>query len=252
MGGEPKRRFELAVLELLRSSLPELSRGEISHGESPDFVISRPGVRIGVEITSLHGLEPGRGSEEMRRRAASARFFHEFEKRVKATGAPCAVIVQLMGPIAGGTRRAQEVAEDAFRLLEPAIGIPGTGARWSRLDRSPGLPLEVHSLELHWPPKLPHPALIMGGESFLISDQFENPLRQVVQAKNRKIELYRQRCDECWLAVVLPHYFEAEDEGVLSPALEAVYQTQFQRVFAVDLDSGRYWELQTQRGDPGQ
>jgi hypothetical protein len=86
----------------------------------------------------------------------------------------------------------------------------------------------------------------MGGEGFLISSNFEAPLRQVLAAKTRKFDSYLGRCDRCWLAVVLPHYFEAEDEGVPSPALAAVYDSPFERVFLVDHQLRRTWSLRTQ------
>ena len=245
MGREQTRKLERAVFELLKERYPDLYDGEVSHEESPEFVVSRPSKRLGLEVTSLHGSNPEQGSPDVQRRAAGGRFFHELEQRVRATGAPCAVTIQLMGPIAGGGRRAKALAEEAFRLLEPALGRPGTSASWSRLARDAGLPPELHSLELHWPSKLKRACLIMGGEAFAISSQFGDPLKQILNAKSAKYESYRRRCDECWLAIVLPHYFEAEDEGVPSPALSAVYETPFERVLLIDLDRDKCWQLKT-------
>jgi hypothetical protein len=164
---------------------------------------------------------------------------------VRETGAPCVVSVQLMRPITGGNRRAIALASEIFALLAPALSHVGAPARWSRLDRAAQLPPELHSLTLDWPPGVARPALIMGGEAFCITVDYVDPLREIIRAKNRKYELYRQRCDRCWLAVVLAHYFEVESVGALAPGLVAEYEARFERVLLIDLSAERFWSVKT-------
>jgi len=133
-------------------------------------------------------------------------------------------------------------------LLDPAITRPGVPAHWRRLSGDEDLPRELLSVELHWPSNLKRSIVIMGGGGFCITGEFEAPLRELLAGKAQKHDSYLRRCDRCWLAVVLPHYFEAEDEGVRSPALGGVYDSPFERIIIVDAQVRRFWFLQVRIG----
>src|SRR5690349_12447860 len=235
MSREMNVKLEADVAAALIRDLPELHGLTLASqaAPGPDLLGILVNRKLGVEVTSLHGVRGEHGSTEMRNRVATSEFFYRVERHVLELGAPCVLNITLFGEVTGGMERARGLAQEIIELVESSLRAHQL-LELSRLQRPRGLPPELVRLDVRWPPDFRRPLVLLSGPSFLVRSNFADALQSAIDDKARRIDTYRQYCDECWLAVVLPHYFEIEDTDGSKPVLDYRFRAPFDRVVVLD------------------
>ncbi len=240
---DAKKQRELRFLERLRQADTSFPQGSLEPSEKPDALLRTSTQVFGFEVTELHQ----RGDVGRPRRAQEA----ERESVVavasqiaeSASMLPVFVRVRFKPRVPVFKRQRQLLGEALVGLV--AEHFPGTGQTVTLDGRHIGTPLSecVRAIEI---------LLQRGQHSWVVPDggwlqeEFVDELQQTIDAKNALYDVYRAKCDVCWLVVVAAgnhpsSFFEASAATVAHE-----YSSRFNRTVFMEGVPLRFFELRKQ------
>ena len=199
-------------MDIARAARPDLLRGELLSGESPDFVLTAGEESFGVEITSYaREISVGESAPEeqtglrlkllsLAKKAFAKRSATQLRVGCVFSGSPALHYTRLPAIAA-------EIVDYLFARLDGAA--EWTHVHWSSEDEGIEVepPAEITSVyarvvpsvgNMHWYP----------AQAGWVSYASKAEIERTVEQKERKLSLYRRRCDSILLMIVfdgMPH-----------------------------------------------
>lgn len=240
---DEKKHRELRFLERLRQADASFPRGPLECSEEPDALLRTPTQVFGFEVTELHqGADadrPQRAQEAERESVvAVARQIAEYSSML-----PVFVQVHFKPRVRVVKRQRQHLGEALVGLV--AENLPGTGQTVTLTGRQLGTPLSecVRKIRI-LPQRGQHRWVVPDGG--WVSEDFVDELQQTIDAKNARYDVYREKCDSCWLVVVAAgdhpsSWFEAS-----AATATHEYSSRFNRTVFMEGGPLRFFELRKQ------
>jgi len=249
MTSERQKKDEQAHFDLFRALLGECPMRLLSHDDNPDFLVERKGRTIGIEHTEL------------------------FERRKRSSRRPYTP-VELEGIQKDIIRKARElyVEEGNPPVVVKVWFDPGMKRTKLARGRPEAIPDELsqfvaewvrvaHSPD-EWPrpgdriPEISHLSIYAGYSAWSKENPSElgppsvSAFQGTIAEKDAKYEVYRQKCDECWLLIAADRFNPAQgfDFSQDDSSLKRVYRSRFDRVFFLEL--GGRWLRELDRRVP--
>ncbi len=244
----PDKRAELFYLRRLPELGIPLPEGELHASESPDFLISSPTSRIGIEVVELfHSHETSDGSSRQAQEAMWEQvLLLAREINDRSGGRPVYVAVFLRRGIQLVKHRVQPLAHELAEIVGEARVQPGERRTYEAgVPACPALPVEIDTVDISH----------IGGEG---SPRWSAPdpvcvptldtseVQMWIDKKNPRALLYRNHCDSVWLLLAIGGY-PMSRHFVLAPGLDAkVYESQFDKTLLLHHFEDRVIELNTE------
>lgn len=200
----PKKRRERIHLERLQALRPELLAGDLEESEKPDFLVrSACGKITGVEVTELfHPSRPGesplQAQEALRARIVSL----AWRKYDQLNEPPVQVGLIFSDTYPLSKRKVGQIADmvvAVVRLHRPPLG-EGAEIEYDRATHS-YFPRELAVILVHCIEGVDESYWSAPGAVY-VPPIGAKELREVVQAKSRLADVYRERCQDLWLLIV--------------------------------------------------
>ena len=240
MTSEKKKKHERAHFELFAGLFAKVPGGSClrlsCHDDNPDFLVKSGGRTIGIEHTEL-----------FKRRERSAKrpytpaelegiqqgIIRKAKESYTRRGLPPVTVIVWFYPSMKHTRlvsgRSQAIGVELSRFVAEWVRVPHSPEEWPKPgDRIP----EISHLSIHEG----HSSWAKGNPS-LVGPPNVSEIQRRVDEKNTKYDVYRQKCDECWLLIAANKYNSAQgyDFTLGGCALTHCYESRFERVFFLEL-----------------
>lgn len=237
---EQKKRHERAHFELFAELFPEVPGGFplrlSSHDDNPDFLVKSGDRTIGIEHTELFkrrvrsAKRPYTPAELEGIQQGIIRKAREF---YASRGLPPATVTVWFYPSMKHTRfvsgRSEAMGAELSQFVAEWIRVPHLANEWPRPgDRIPEIShLSIYEGNSSW----------TKGNPSLVGPPSVSELQRTIDEKNIKHDVYRQKCDECWLLIAADKFnpaqgFDFTHDGC---ALTYRYASRFERVFFLEL-----------------
>jgi len=220
-----RRAFD--ALRALDATLPDGERG--IDGEEPDFVLRGDNGTIGIEVTEYFTpVLPGARWTLKEREKVTSRI---------ASRATCRCVALGLSNVIASIEfdNTTELLKDEIELIAHAVAELVRPATLDRLPtlrvRNPRvLPPGVIDLWAHHRPHMEPPFVgtAWGGQ---VEKVDEGALLKLIAAKERKLSIYRRRCDAVWLLIIVDP-FHASSMGYVPPEYRLA-GSEFDRVIAL-------------------
>lgn len=241
---DEREHFDL-FMELLAECPVRLLR----HDDHPDFLVERKGRAIGIEHTEL--FEERKCSS---RRPHTPVELEEMQKRIVreakdlyvAQGNPSTVVEVWFDPGMKRSKlvrgRSQAIAAELARFVAEWVCTAHSADEWARPgDRIPEIDyLSIYGRSSAWSKKNPSE---LGPPSVSV-------FQGAIAKKDTRYDVYRLKCDECWLLIVADRFNPAQgfDFTKDDSSLRHCYRSRFDRVFF--LEWGHRWLRELLRSAP--
>ena len=244
----PDKYTERLYLEAFLSAMPDLAGASIDPGERPDFVVSVPSGRIGIELTRHRhtvavGASNPKEQHSLRERTMVAAEKLWYEQHSMALDVDAEFLDHSPLTKSRVPALAQEIA-DYLSTRVKSLEV----YQWVRLKGdtdSEYLP-EVHSLRALRVPDPSYGGWDAGGGGW-VSSADEGVIRSLVASKESKVRQYRTRADQVWLLITLQHTDAGDVVEAPRAAVSFRVSTAFDRVFTFDILSRRVVEIPIER-----
>ncbi len=212
---------------------------EFLHGDSPDYVGSYKGERLGIEITEIYASERLRRFEVQKDQIVNC----ARKKAIEIGLPPLRVIVRFGFKINGIKKgRRNYLSDKLFELVK--INCPKYGDR-IELDYENDIPDEFDLIVIKNTGWSKIHIWYVERVGF-VTDSFSDKLQQRIDSKAEKIESYLTKCDRCWLVIVglgiSPSNFYEIDKD-MEPI---IYKSPFEKVFFLEAFSKILKELKVE------
>lgn len=236
-----KKQKELWTFEQFQRVHSVPSGSVDGDGENPDIVVHAADRRLGIEITDIcHGSELG-SSDAMAAAGEREGVMRLLRKELHSRNVPPVdVSVHFGGSLqfrSGGRRALANRLADYVAARLPEVGdvFTSSGTVWPRDE---DLPAEVFAITVARYPCLTRISCD-APECVAIPDLQAKDLEQCIADKNRRVAVYRQRCDEVWLVMCINTTHLATNYSLDECATSVEVVTEFDLVFLFSV-FGRY------------
>ncbi|HSW00668.1 MAG TPA: hypothetical protein VLI39_10880 [Sedimentisphaerales bacterium] len=221
----------------------------VNHDDNPDFLVECGGRTIGIEHTELFKRQT-RSSERPYTPAElegiQQKILHETKKLYIAQGGPPIVVTVWFIPGMRRTKpargRSEGIAVELAQFITEWIRTPHSPDEWPRPgDRIPEIShLSIYEGQSAW----------MKGNPAWVGPPSVSDIQKTIDEKDAKYDVYRHRCDECWLLIAANRYNPAQgfDFSRDDSSLRYGYRSRFERLFFLEL--GDRWLRELSRGTP--
>ena len=233
--GDRNKRFETYCLSILRRGLPGFPTGEVLPSESPDFLISTDQGLLGIEVTRLVKAADVQGNIPRAREGEQAEMIKVAMRFYETLSLPPVDVAVIFGNCGRLSKRERDKsAKILSRFVASHVPEANQVTRHENDNQThDGLPEAVHSVRI---------ARLVGTENLWHvsgSGWFQKELVEELQAVMRKKDArhagFDNRAVAHWLLVVIEG---TSDSTFFDPSEESLthcYESDFQRVFLLDL-----------------
>lgn len=238
-----KKDVEVHYFERFKALLPDFPQGVVTSSEEPDFLVTRQGSTVGIELTELHreapaGTTPQQASEAMRHRVVA-----RAQELYTAAGHPLVRATVLMN---GRHIKRKDVETLAIAITDIAkrnIPEPNSSSHesydWTNRSYFPEI---LDSVAVHRLDAITENFFSCPGSTWVASLSSADIDRALV-AKESKYSAYRTRCDTAWLLInadigPMSTWFQFD-----AAALTVPFVSSFDRVFVLRHFGSELYEL---------
>ncbi len=244
----PDKYTEQLYLDAFLAAMPDLAGAIIDPGERPDFVLSTPSGRIGIELTRHRPVVSPGASNPKEQHAVRERTMTTAEKLwYEKHSTAFDVDAHFLDHPRLTKSRVRDLAQEIVDYL--ATRVQGIELfRWARLKGDTDfdyLP-EVHSLRVLRVPDRAYGGWDAGGGGW-VSSADERVIQSLVASKESRVSHYRTRADRVWLLITLQHTDAGDVVEAPPTAADFRVSTTFDRVFTFDILSRRVMEIPIDR-----
>jgi hypothetical protein len=122
----------------------------------------------------------------------------------------------------------------------------GDGFRSFHPDGSCEEDLPFHSIRLIRFPRLSQPHWSVATAGF-VAEEFSELVQETILKKSLRASDYREKCESCWLLVVVSGFGPSSFFSASEKTATHVYESQFDETFYLEIRSNRLICLQTQK-----
>jgi hypothetical protein len=244
MVSDRQKKDERVHLEVFRERFSESPMTLVSHDDNPDFLMECGGRTVGIEHT-----------EFFRRRNRSSKrpytpaelegiqqgiILRAVSSYVDQGNPPVDVTVWFypwMKHVRLARGRSVVIADELSQFVAEWIRVPHSRDEWPMPgDRIP----EISHLSI-----AKGPSAWRKGNLSQVGPPSVSEFQAIIAEKNTKCDIYRQKCDECWLLIAANRFNPAQgtdfsqDDG----SLRHCYRSRFECVFFLELGHGWLREL---------
>ncbi|HEY3368784.1 MAG TPA: hypothetical protein VGK74_27320 [Symbiobacteriaceae bacterium] len=224
----------------------------IPDGEGPDFVVPTDQREIGVEVTELVREAPQTGIGRRQMEGIREQVLAGAKRLWDEAGQPfLEAHVHFNEHHTPSKKDISRVAGELVTFVRAHVPAVGEHLHFSWHDSGPiALPTEVHAINII--------RLASHTRSYWLSPDSDweatlsvEQLQARITAKNRKAARYRSAVETVWLLIVLDSRRLSGWFDFQGAALEAVYESMFDRIFLFDRFTATVRELATRRPTSG-
>lgn len=225
----------------------------IKFGESPDFLIQQENSILGVEVTEIFQMPPEDGVYLQEQEKIKSDIISTTEDILKEKGIPTVkVYVSFNDNFRINIDTSKFALKKRDRYSIPKIlvdiicnNIPNFAEKIEVYGvYCEKLPIQINSV--HISREESYSKIFVGTSSggILPPLDYDN-LNKTINAKNNKINTYKEKCDECWLLIISNdiHFEKTFDLENSMPALDSCYNFEFNKVFFVEEAWGKVFDL---------
>lgn len=241
---EIKKQLEVLLINHFRDSYAEFPKGSIVPAESPDFVVKVPSKRrLGIELTRL-SPEASISASKSHNNEIQLQII-DLAKELFERNNPHKLFLKFQFsekyPIAEASELS--VAARLSALIRNAVQSKNKRSNFSLTIPGKQLPREIEQLLL-----VHHPVLKTNvweaANNLGLSENIIHDVQAAIDKKEEKLQLYRRKkCDEYWLVITADHLRAARNYHVQNQLQNHNFQSEFDRVFLLEIVNGRVFEL---------
>lgn len=256
---QKRDRREWTIMHLFESSYSQFPIGSVCKSERPDFIVTTPKRRIGIELTEL---KYERKDTEFNMRAHED-FLSEImicaQRIYEESNSLCLVVDvhftdTISQHLADGSRA--DGAELLKRGLSESIArivcdnLPEATGKQYKVDRTSkygdlNLPTMVESIHISNATGRLEEALWYASISTRVKPISVESISQRINDKDNKLLHYDSTCDEHWLVIIQNSFLMSShyDPVAAQRALKHKYRSHFNRVFVFERSEARVSQL---------
>lgn len=252
MASKQQREDERAHFKLFAALLAkvpgELPLRLLSHDDNPDFLASVQDQTIGIEHTELfkrRARSRKRPCKPAELEGIQQGIIRKARESYTSQGHPSVAVRVWFYPGMKHTKlatgRSGKIADELSQFVAEWVRVPHPLDQWPRPgNRIP----EISHLSIH-----EGPSEWVKGNPAWVRPPHVLELQQTIDEKNSKYDVYRKRCDECWLLIAADKFNPAQGYEFTRDdrALRHCYRAKFERVFFLEL--GDRWLKELSRCD---
>lgn len=245
-----QKRDEQVHFDLFTALLHESPMRLPSHDDNPDFLVECEGRTIGIEHTELF---------EVRKRSSKRpytpaelegiqqKIIREAKELYVAQGNPPTVVKVWFDPGMKRIRlprgRSEAIAVELARFVAEWVHTAHSSNEWPTPgDKIPEIShLSIYGRDSAWSKENPS----------LLGPPSVPAFQGTVTKKDTRYDVYRHKCDECWLLIVADRFNPAQgfDFSEDDSSLRYCYKSRFERIFFLELGDRWLRELACQAPD---
>jgi hypothetical protein len=251
-----QKEVERQHLHSFRGLCPGFPAGNLTEGETPDFVVTTPsGWRIGIEHTQVFKQPGADGTPEQADEATKNFITMAAKQHAEALGLPPVRVTLFFNPhylrrSVGNRRQSltkaerQSVAEKIAAFV--AAKMPDEGG-FVECDWRPGQPRQVDLIHIDRQQRRGRHVWWCLEMNAIQSDAIER-FQEAITKKDKNYETCISECDECWLLVVANSFQSSGTIHQDSASILQTYTSPFTRVYFLDFGLGKVHRLNVASG----
>jgi hypothetical protein len=195
-----KKLRERKAVDALRDIYKDFPDGRIEATEEPDFIVHAGSGAVGIEITEYFRPETIEGSPIQEQESLCHQIANVATRRCTESAVPnlyVAISFERARRIVKGD--VVPVAEAIVKLVRDRAADVG----WSLKIANDGqLPECIDDILMYRPEGLTEPFVGFAATTW-VPPVAEDQLKQSILSKEKKLDAYRRRCSQVWLAIVI-------------------------------------------------
>ena len=239
-----KEELEQFFFDSFRPKVSDFPAGIVIHKDAPDFRILTPQSTLGIEITQIfREASPGKHPDEQYEAEEQRIVDRAQELATKCQLQPLHVSVYFSSQMRPQKRRRDSITQQFVESI--ASNVPAGDDFTLRLHSDHGLPPEIDVVSVRRYPGITKP-LWQTGRAGAVMEDCAGDLQAKIDSKNTKLDEYKRRCADCWLLIVANWF--AASSAFYEPSAKTLaheFNTAFDRVYFLEVFSGRVLQLQT-------
>lgn len=227
------RHMECEYFNSFQHFEPEVQGGVVEHVDRPDFQVTLGKRVIGVEVTRLFKRNGAQAIE-----STQDRILETVCHKAQQHGLPPAQVTLFFSlPSSLDGARRECIAESVVRVI--AKHMPDEGGSIT-LEMQPGQPNEVDLITVN---RVHCRARWQWLEMHAIERNVNGLVQEAITRKSKRIKDYLERCDECWLLLVMDSF---RSSGNLAfDDTSHIFTSPFTRTYVLNFGRGRQHRLKT-------